>query len=978
MMSKFELRIPNNTDSGYFDTVVVNEEKKFEMKLSQFFSFSTHLETNIFKNVSELAIFYDDKPVPIPTEIAANLLRYLTGSYKALNIDSKFTCHQFAFLLTTNKPINIVNSNFFSTTQLQLSSGQIIHFVKQGGEFGDGNLKFSHVHSALFLGNGLFLSKNGTAFPGIYTLDVLVELYPCDYITIAKNTVLNGGDIENDSSIYLSFKNKAFVHGLAFKALNISCKYFREISPKQIASSYRKASLQFHPDRTNLPENKAQAFLALTQKMYDFLRDPINRSDYYVSLLAGNDSITRILGFDSGFPSDSEIKTRFEDFIELLKHHGQLTADEERKIKDAPRYKRALSKKDDPVNSDIVIQVSPDIDYLSNQNPYHPTSVVFEGQRKELGDTLHFKMTSDTRVGDLKIHTGTPVIVCFNKHKFNEQSMQSGELREKLPPGLINYADVKNGLKQLESWFSRSGITITLNSKFSKKKHLTQNPNSFIFLINNRAEIHNVAVFLGGNFYLVLMDSKSQNAYIINVAFIQQDKALSAFWLVLDQDMNSTQKYKPRFDKTYTLDFTEAEICARLSHLQTEAFKRYLLSFISEKNYTFVHYLNGFKFTENTVIDYNVNQNESYYYLRAGQSVLVCQGLSVVTQAFYLGNNLFALASTTGYLRIVNLLMLSETVGWDALYILEPITETSKNKYSCQIIAHRKKIELEDIKEPLLYSILGIPFDLTSLSAISEQVVVESYSKRISHETDPEVLKVLNRAYKLLMNDSYRIFYGAEILFGGEPELTAAIFLDIKHTSYSDIVKGYLACLKLINNTELKDRISKEFAFRQSKSELTTDFINNLPQVPLPKKHSAFATGRDRWRSFFNTNEYTHRYKIPSYEAIFSVCPQAHEAFKKLEKQFELQEIDLDRLSFVSTEKLFEYIWHTMEKPPQKSLPKPKEQSRYSLSESSTSPGFFPLPSNQTKEEHSTEKLKQRSKIKLEELGIEAKIDFSF
>ncbi|MGC1181597.1 hypothetical protein, partial [Legionella sp.] len=65
---KLELRIPKNSDNGFFDTKIVYQEKNFETTLNQFFSLP--LSADFFEKVTELSIVYDEQSLPIPEEIA--------------------------------------------------------------------------------------------------------------------------------------------------------------------------------------------------------------------------------------------------------------------------------------------------------------------------------------------------------------------------------------------------------------------------------------------------------------------------------------------------------------------------------------------------------------------------------------------------------------------------------------------------------------------------------------------------------------------------------------------------------------------------------------------------------------------------------------------------------------------------------------------------------------------------------------------
>ncbi|MGC1181571.1 hypothetical protein, partial [Legionella sp.] len=881
--------------------------KNFETTLNQFFSLP--LSADFFEKVTELSIVYDEQSLPIPEEIAANLMKYLTGLNKAYNMHTEFTCHQFAFLLTTGKQLPSMNREAHITTAPHLNPGQIIQFMKQKNDFGARDLGVEFTHSALYLGNGLFFSKNGSSYPGIFTLDALLEVYPCDYITAVTEATPGGNNSLNiKSSMHLSFKNKEYKQdGLAYRALGARSTSLRQLHPKALNTFYRHAALIFHPDKTKLPVEQARVFLHLSKTIHTFLTDPIKRSEYNVSLLAGEDwSIAQILDLSFDSLDSATVVANYENFIALLKHYDNLKPDEEQKLNNDPRYKQALSRVDGAPNNDIIVHISNDVSHLVNHDPHHPTSISFEGKTKYLNDTLHYTISPDTRIGDLKIYAGTPVIIPFNTDTLNEQSMKSEEFLGQLPPDLFTYFDVKNAIELLDVWILRDGKPISLNSDHSEKKHLTQRPNNLVFFIGNPSRVCNVGVSLGGNYYLFKRNSRSNEAFIANVAYLQTDFNLGQVVSLKDFNM-CTPSYRKKLVNVQSLQFTEAESFPRLSYDQAEAFKRYVLTFLTSRNYQFVAYINGLKLDKTKPIRYNVTPNMSQYILQQGQGVLLCKGTRIVCEVLHLGNNLFVLPSTTGYLRISNLLMLSELADWDSMMVMQPIQPQEFNgSPSCNIIQFRKKVSLGEIKHPLLYALLGIPFDLTNLSAITEEVVVECYKKRAQNETDLEVIKVLNLAYKLLMNDSYRVFYGSEILFGNERALSLEILFDINHsTSASESVKTYLSCLRLISNKELKDHISERSFFVSATKKLTTDFIKSLP---LDSNRSVtYGRGRSRWWSFFNSNG-----RAPSPEEIFTQYPEAKETFNKLEQQFELREIKINNLSEEIIDRLFECIWQTI------------------------------------------------------------------
>jgi molecular chaperone DnaJ len=83
----------------------------------------------------------------------------------------------------------------------------------------------------------------------------------------------------------------------------------REASPEQIKSAYRKAALQFHPDRNPEKKPEAEESFRAASEAYAVLSDPQKRSVYDRYGAAGLGS----RGFDSGFNSSI-----FEEFQDIL------------------------------------------------------------------------------------------------------------------------------------------------------------------------------------------------------------------------------------------------------------------------------------------------------------------------------------------------------------------------------------------------------------------------------------------------------------------------------------------------------------------------------------------------------------------------------------------------------------------------------------------------------------------------------------
>jgi molecular chaperone DnaJ len=83
----------------------------------------------------------------------------------------------------------------------------------------------------------------------------------------------------------------------------------REASPEQIKSAYRKAALQYHPDRNPEKKPEAEESFRAASEAYAVLSDPQKRSVYDRYGVAGLGS----RGFDSGFNSSI-----FEEFQDIL------------------------------------------------------------------------------------------------------------------------------------------------------------------------------------------------------------------------------------------------------------------------------------------------------------------------------------------------------------------------------------------------------------------------------------------------------------------------------------------------------------------------------------------------------------------------------------------------------------------------------------------------------------------------------------
>ena len=85
----------------------------------------------------------------------------------------------------------------------------------------------------------------------------------------------------------------------------------RESSPEQIKSAYRKAALQYHPDRNPEKKPEAEASFRAASEAYAVLSDPQKRAVYDRYGAAGLGS----RGFDSGF--NSSIFDEFQDIFGL-------------------------------------------------------------------------------------------------------------------------------------------------------------------------------------------------------------------------------------------------------------------------------------------------------------------------------------------------------------------------------------------------------------------------------------------------------------------------------------------------------------------------------------------------------------------------------------------------------------------------------------------------------------------------------------
>src|ERR1700732_3152073 len=83
----------------------------------------------------------------------------------------------------------------------------------------------------------------------------------------------------------------------------------REASAEQIKSAYRKAALQYHPDRNPEKKEEAEASFRAASEAYAVLSDSQKRSIYDRYGVAGLGN----RGFDSGFNSSI-----FEEFQDIL------------------------------------------------------------------------------------------------------------------------------------------------------------------------------------------------------------------------------------------------------------------------------------------------------------------------------------------------------------------------------------------------------------------------------------------------------------------------------------------------------------------------------------------------------------------------------------------------------------------------------------------------------------------------------------
>ncbi len=814
-----KLKIPCDSDSGIFDAHLIYPKRGYESPLNQHLKFAVTPDVDFFTGISGLQIIYDDKIITLPQQIMDNLLKYLTETYKLYNIATAFTCHQFCGLIKTGEFYEIKTHSFTysSARHHHLSPGEVVQFICLKDDLD--NLEINVMHSAMYLGQGIYLSKNGVCFPAIFTLDALLAIYPANYLNVATHYVLTNGTLKANLSLLESFKNKAFVrNSLCFRVLAVVNETFQQLDLPAIRQAYRRMSAKFHPDKTSLPPQKAKAYLEVIQKVYAILNNPITRSDYYTSLLAGRDwSVAKIVGISRFSKNPHEIIDSYHHFIDLLEELGQGSDAIKKAIKSEADYLDAVEATKPPVlngGGDVVLHISNRTLRTGDDDPYLPSEVRFSGQSERLEGWPHFQMSEATRIDDLLVTFGNPVDITITRSSFTEDDMQSNQWMS-LPPDLVSYTQIMRAFELLDLYNAKERhCSLNLVSTYYKSKLVGTQPGGFVFFSNATGTgIINVGVYLGGNFYVYLTKNREQFC-IANTASIINQKVVSFIWSLSNETASNhatPQESLQNAFETGTAKFTITESFPLFPHEMSEQFKRYLLTLNESRKYDFMLALKGVKvLNANVVPHYNYNSSREQHVILPGQHVLLCKNTTVITSALHLGNYNFLLPTSIGF-RVVNLLMLTESADWDNLFIIQEPKQEGKGHFSADIYLHRKFVQLQEIIPPLLYALLGIQFDLNRLCDIDESTILNCYLKKAGEIKDAYQKEVITIVFQLLMNDYFRVFYATEVLFGKEREFNVSQLLNITR-DMNDIEKlqRYAALTSLIENTVLKNRIIRQ------------------------------------------------------------------------------------------------------------------------------------------------------------------------
>ncbi|HLB56395.1 MAG TPA: DnaJ domain-containing protein [Coxiellaceae bacterium] len=714
-----QLVISSKNQSDDFDVNVVYAEKNYKVPLSQFLQFSTQVKLNFFADIDSLEVRYDEKILELPQNIKNNIKLYLTEYHKLLNISRSFTCHQFATYLSCGKysePLSL-NFNYNTSNQKYLHAGDFITLSSAD------KCTIQTVHSAIYLGDGLYFSKSGQRIPNICTLDTMINEWHCDFVFIASNHVeINNSSVTVQFSLYENFYQRKFnSEGLCYEILGLDCTTFCSLTQAEIANAIRKSLLPFHPDKDgNL---KAKSKFELISCIGEILKNPKTRSGYHVSLLSGYDwTLAKILNIDNATETKS-IVAYYDAALDLLSDLNKINLI--KKIKNESLYQRALLTMSEvhnehpKTNSDtLILSITNDYATLGGAS-FHPAFLEYDGNKRP----LEYNPIFDVNPGDvarLKIfYDDVPVIIHFD----TVDELKVSTLLKTLQPDLISFDDILVGMT----------------------------------LFNGLTHSNNYFVPLGGNFYLFLSPPDTQKRFsLIN---------------------HATLSLNEHFKRGYQLGSHPAGFYIESFHQQNEL-KQWLLL----RDKSLFTKITGVSFSENTL---EYNYINVFDYCRSGNTILLIKNNRVVHTALYLGNNIFMTDCFNNQIRILNLLMLIESLEWDYACAVRKIEKAHGNVVKIEIQPCYNYIQnsLHSAilsATPPLYKILGIPFHAGHLSRITPQIVTDCYQQKFVEIQDSKQRFILCEIYKLMMNDNFRIQYTSAFLFKGNIKNSQRILAHIE------------------------------------------------------------------------------------------------------------------------------------------------------------------------------------------------------
>lgn len=817
-MAKIFITINSNSENGYFKTTITTETG---FSVSLYAHSHSQLTQHINAEEDELIIQFDTKILDIPENIKKNLLDYLSKSNLAYFLKN-FTCHQFAYLIKGigYKSSKVDNTRFVETkssfvTSRCLSSGDLItmHAPK-----GDDTSKSESLHSAIYLGEELFLSTFGLDNFCITTLDAMVKKYSrTTFITVTP-------EFEQTSSEE-HFVNNQFMHrhfitrlpsgtGLlyAFLGIKITKEMLDQNMYPVIREAYKKLCLKFHPDKKQVESDEE---FKLLKSVHDVLCDPITRSQYHTRLREGEDwTLAGLLRLSLADKQLSKIIEQYNVAFELLSgsefSEHRLMLQEERIYQRACKNSSTLIMND---KSEVRLSISPKIEASEvGNNPllFYASDITFDEQQHPLSERILFRQSENTRVGNLNIHRAVdPVQLSFTANEL-ERNQLTEEIQAFLNNNAICTQALKKSLDHLTTlsrlMFPKNNQNkIKVTSQFCKDVKLLPYT---LALVSGSLNIP--AVYLGGN--NLLIKSKTSNAFFIcNLRYLTDKwNAHTLYQVYCPNDLNTENtvilenaKKLGRLFITHIQGLHQPVDMKEYLKLMLRTYPKMdkprinLLANVTDKQNTSLPTIN-IKVKKSVVLNQVISSGSRIAFSNMHRE-------SIVTAGIFLGEHL-VLISLNGSLYVTDMLSVVETFPYVThIYQLEQKNSHVNNVFNYDAFLFKNVRNLhvnEGLEIPLLYALLDIPCNPARLSTITTEQVQRAYKKRIesiNRDPDPfasEKIKILQHACQLLTNPTFRIGYGLNYRAGTTPDFSELMRLEKK--SRSDYLYAYYSALALL------------------------------------------------------------------------------------------------------------------------------------------------------------------------------------